>query len=262
MIWYAIILGVAIIGIVSLIMFFDEMKRSSLILSALSIVLAIGAFIHMGVSRQTVGEAMQAIVPSNVTSNLHFYIIGGVILIVAALNAEGTISWIWRRVHPRSAPTAGIRAGQRGHVSRQGPKMSSALMGTSTAMFSVPGLDVKTIALIRLSLFALKKINSRTVIGIESHLRLGDGRRYRAFQNIVVEMQSGRTGLVDIVHPYWRAINGNHSAARRMFTELCQVIHNAGQTDKATINRLVKIGQALDLSPQDMGIAIGKFSRA
>jgi len=135
--------------------------------------------------------------------------------------------------------------------------MSAALMGTSTSMFSVPGLDVKTVALIRLSFFAFKKVNRKTIIGLESSLRLGDGRRYKAFHSIAADMQHRRVSLTEIVHPYWRAINGNHSSARVMFRDLCQIARSTGNTDKKTINNLVKIGQALGLSPQDMGVAIG-----
>ncbi|MDB2438967.1 hypothetical protein N9W89_09650 [Hellea sp.] len=258
MLWYAVILGIAVIGLISLIMSYDEMKRSHLILAALSILPAIGVFIHMGTSRESVGEVVKTALPPNVIDNLNLYIIGGIVLIIGLLYAEGTITWIWRRVHPKSAPTDELGIGQqgRGNFARKGQSMSSSLMGTSTSMFAVPGLDVKTTALIRLSLYALKKINQKTVIGIESHLRLGDGRRYRAYHSIVGEMQTSRSGLADIVHPYWRAINGNHAAARRMFTDLCQIIRNANQTDRGTINRVAEIGQALGLSPQDMGIAI------
>ncbi len=49
------------------------------------------------------------------------------------------------------------------------------------AMFAVRGLDVKTVALVRLALAAFSKIDSREVIGIEASLKLGDGRRYNAF---------------------------------------------------------------------------------
>ena len=259
MLWYSIILAAASVGIISLIMSYDQMKRSSLILCILSILPAIGVFIKMGVSRETFSEAAMHFALPGMKENLHIYIVGMIIIIGGLLYREGTIHWLWRRVHPSSAPTEGIGAGQRGHVSRQGSKMSSGLMGTSTAMFSVPGLDVKTVALIRLSFFAFRKVNQKTVIGIESFLRLGDGRRYKAFHSIAAEVQHKRVNLTDIVHPYWRAINGNHSSARLMFADLCQIARATGNTDKKTINNIVKIGQALGLSPQDMGVAIGKM---
>jgi len=261
MLWYSIILGLASVGLISLIMSFEYMKRSHLILAALSILAAIGVFIKIGVSRETVGEAAGSFIPATVTDNLHYYMIGGVVIILGLLKAEGTINWVWRRVHPKSAPTDDLRAGQRGHLVKQTSNMSAALIGTSTRMFSVPSLDVRTIALIRLSLFALKTFNSKSIIGIESHLKLGDGRRYRSFHGIVAEMQTRRIGVTDIVHPYWRAINGNHSAARNMFKELCLIVRNTGQANKQTINRITDIGKALGLSPEDMAIAIKNMRR-
>jgi len=259
MLWYSIILAAAAVGIISLVMSYDEMKRSTLIISILSLLPAIGVFIKMGVSRETFGEAAAHFALPGMKENLHFYILGMLILIGGYLYIDGTFHWLWRRIHPSSAPTDDIRAGQRGHISRKGSGMSAALMGTSTEMLSVPGLDVKTVALIRLSFFAFKKMNRKTIIGVESFLRLGDGRRYKAFHSIAAEMQHRRVSLTDIVHPYWRAINGNHSSARLMFTDLCQIAQITANTDKKTINILVKIGQSLGLSPQDMGVAIGKM---
>ena len=201
--------------------------------------------------------AFYSLLRESVTTQLNYFILGVIAAIGLVLHEEGTYLWIWRRIHPQSAPTAEIGVGQRGYVSRQGSGMSAALMGTSTSMFSVPGLDVKTVALIRLSFFAFKNVNRKTIIGLESSLRLGDGRRYKAFHSIAADMQHRRVSLTEIVHPYWRAINGNHSSARVMFRDLCQIARSTGNTDKKTINNLVKIGQALGLSPQDMGVAIG-----
>lgn len=259
MIWYSVILFCAVIGLIALIMSYEHMKRSHMILSCLSILAAIGVFIKIGFSRYTLVAVASDIIPTSITENLHIFIPVVIGLCFMGLYAEGTIHWIWRRVHPSSAPTDNIKAMTRGKIYRDSPNMSSALMGTSTSMFSVAGLDVKTIALIRLSLFALKNFNSKTIVGIESALRLGDGRRYSAYHSLVAEAQTRSYSLVDIVHPYWRAINGNHAAARIMFTELCQIIRTTDQSNKQTINRIIKIGQALGLSTEDMGLAVGNI---
>jgi len=264
MIWgsvigYSIILIFAIIGIISLVMSYEYMKRSHLVLAGLSILAGIGVFIKIGATRESVGEAMAYFSSPTIMDNLHYYIIAGIVLIFGLLHAEGAIHWVWRRVHPQSAPTDDIKAMSRGQSAQPGQAMPSTLMGSSTGMFSVVGLDVKTVALIRLSLFALKNFNNKTIIGIESHLKLGDGRRYRAFHKIVAETQTSRIGLTDIVHPYWRAINGNHAAARKMFAELCKIVGGTGQAHNSVIDRIVEIGQALGLSPRDMGVAISQL---
>jgi len=189
------------------------------------------------------------------TVHLAFTVIGAVLGMCLVLYLEGTIEWLWRRIHPSSAPTEFIGAGQHGGMAKAPPKMSAALMGTSTAGFAVQGLDVKTTALIKLSMFAFKRDRS-TIVTIENSLRLGDGRRYHAYQKLVADSQYEK-GLTDIIHPYWRAINGNHSSARLMFTNLCQLARDSGNTNKRAVNRLVQIGQSLGLSPEDMGRAIG-----
>ena len=189
------------------------------------------------------------------TTHLTLTVIGAALGMIFVMYLEGTIEWLWRRIHPASAPTEFIGAGQRGGMAKAPPKMSAALMGTSTAAFAVQGLDVKTTALIKLSMYAFKRDRS-TIVTIENSLRLGDGRRYYAYQKLVADSQYEK-GLTDIIHPYWRAINGNHSSARLMFTNLCQLARDSGNTNKRAVNRLVQIGQSLGLSPEDMGRAIG-----
>ncbi len=194
-----------------------------------------------------IGEAL--------TVHMAITVIGAVFGMAFVMYLEGTFGWLWRRIHPASAPTDFIGAGQRGIAMKVPPKISAALMGTSTAGFAVQGLDVKTTALIKLSMFAFNR-DRYTIATLESALKLGDGRRYYAYQKLVADGQYEKS-LKDIIHPYWRAINGNHSSARVMFTKLCQLARDSRNTNKRTINRLVEIGQSLGLSPEDMGMAIG-----
>jgi len=179
---------------------------------------------------------------------------GAALGVLFGIYAEGTFTWLWRRIHPTSAPTEFIGAGKRGSLQKPPPKISAALMGTSTSAFAVQGLDVKTTALIKLSMYAFKR-DRQTIVVVENSLKLGDGRRYYAYQKLVAEAQYDKD-LKDIIHPYWRAINGNHSSARLMFTNLCQLARDSRNTNKRAVNRLVKIGQSLGLSPEDMGHAI------
>ena len=228
---YAVILGFALVGGGVLVLSDTDRKWDRLIfvlvfaLPILKMYLDGNSYWRPVVLELTMGS---------VTTHLNFFIVGLLAAITLVLHEEGSFEWLWRRIHPQSAPTANIRGGQRGHVSRQGSGMSSALMGTSTEMFSVPGLDVKTVALIRLSFFAFKKMNRKTIIALESYLRLGDGRRYKAFHTIAADVQGRRVSLTEIVHPYWRAINGNHASARMMFTDLCHIAQRTGNTDKKT----------------------------
>ena len=74
MIWYSIVLICAVIGLISLIMSYEHMSRTHMILSALSIVAAIGVFIKMGVSRYTLEAVASDIIPTSITENLHIFI--------------------------------------------------------------------------------------------------------------------------------------------------------------------------------------------
>jgi len=190
------------------------------------------------------------------TTHLTFAVTGAGLAVLFVLYLEGTFNWLWRRIHPASAPTDTIRAGQRGQGHMPKPsKMSAALMGTSTRSFAVQGLDVKTTALIKLSLLAFK--NDRyTIVTLENSLKLGDGRRYFAFQKLVAEAQYEKD-VTDILHPYWRAINGSQSSARLMFTCLCELARDSRNTNKRTVSRLREIGGSLGLVSDDVNAAIG-----
>ena len=253
---YALVFGFAIVGGGVLVVSDTDRKWDRVVFVLLFALPILQMYLESSLYWRNV---LISLLYGSITTYLSYFIIGVLAAIALVLYEEGTYEWIWRRIHPQSAPTADIGAGQRGHFKREGRTMSSALMGTSTNMFAVPGLDVKTVALIRLSFFAFKTMNRKTIIGIESYLRLGDGRRYKAFHTLAAEAQCQRFDLLDIIHPYWRAINGNHASARLMFTSLCELAYSTSNTDKKTINNLLKIGQSLGLSPQDMGIAIGKM---
>ncbi len=142
-------------------------------------------------------------------------------------------------------------------IDAQGQKIPSTLMGTSTAYFAVEKFDVKTTALIKFGLYAFPR-NSSTITSMESYLKLGDSRRKSDFQSLAAASPN-QTKLKDIVKGYLQTINGNHSSARLMFRNLCEMARFTGNMDDRTINRLTQIGQSLNLSPQDMGRAISSM---
>lgn len=252
---YAFILGFAVVGNGVMVVSDTDRKWQWLALALIFIL----PLINMYVSSLAISSLKATIinlVMTSITTHLGYFLVGAVLAILMVLYEEGTFEWIWRRLHPATAPTEFIKAGHRGQRVPKSTVMSSALMGSSTGMFAVKGLNVKTIALVRLALAAFSKVDSRVVVGIESSLKLGDGRRYKAFHQLISENQTRRQNIKDIVHPYWREINGNHASARKMFTSLCQLARDTRNTDKATVNRLVQIGQSLGLSPEDMGLAI------
>ncbi len=256
---YALILGFALIGN-GVLAVSDTDRKWGFLAIVLILVLPLAHIFTAPESIGSVKAVMINFIMTSLTTHLGYFLIGSTAAICLVLYEEGTFGWIWRRVHPQSAPTENIKAGNRGHqITQKGPAISATFMGSSTGMFNVQGLDVKTVALIRLALVAFAKVDRSVVLGIESSLRLGDNRRYKAYHKLVSEHQNRRQNIKDIVHPYWREINGNHASARHMFTALCQLARDTRNTDKKTVNRLIKIGQVLGLSPEDMGLAIGQM---
>ena len=254
---YSVLFIAAIIGVVSLIMSYEELSRLGLIVAALPVVITLIIFTKWHIDGGTLTNIKAHFENLDVSQKSLIWL--GVIGLITILTLfrEGTIYWIWRRLHPSSAPTPHLRSSERGNGIRQNAEtMSSALMGTSTTMFKNSNLDIRTIALIRLAFAVFTRTDRKTIIGIESFLKLGDGRKYRSYQQLVAEVLDSKTTIKDIIHPYWRAINGNTATARLMFADLCRLASETGNLDKKTINKIIKAGQELGLSQQDMQQAL------
>lgn len=247
----------ATVGAVSLVMSYDELSRLGLIVAAAPVVLTLVIFTKWGIDGGGFSNIRTYFQNPDVSKNLPIWLFVIGLVTLLTLFREGTVFWAWRRIHPKSAPTESLSASQRGAGVRQtAAPMSAALMGTSTSMFKNSNLDVRTIALIRLAFASFTKTDRQTIIGIESFLKLGDGRKYRSYQQLVAEILDSKTTIKDIVHPYWRAINGNTATARLMFADLCRLANETGNLDKKTTNKLIKAGQELGLSQQDMQQAL------
>ena len=254
---YSLLFLAAIIGVVSLIMSYEELNRLGLIVAAMPVVLVIIVFAKWSIDDGGLTRLIAHFESPDVSEKLPIWLAIIGLITLLTLFREGTVFWVWRRLHPQSAPTERLSASERGSGIRQtATPMSAALMGTSTAMFKNSNLDIRTIALIRLAFAVFSKTDRQTIIGIESFLKLGDGRKYRSYQQLVAEILDSKTTIKDIIHPYWRAINGNTATARIMFADLCRLANATGNQDKKTMNKIVKAGQELGLSQQDMQKAL------
>lgn len=191
----------------------------------------------------------------SLTEHYYFLVGGAFLAIIWALLREGTFQDWWAALHPETAPTDYAKAGQRSDfTSRREQSFGATLVGTSTEYLKTK-LDLKTITLIKLCFYAFSNQSARTISQLEISLGLIYGKRQKQAQKIMAGLHS-RPSLRRIIHPYWRAINGNNSAGRLMFSELCSLARQTGNTDGATIDRLMKVGSMLRLDPQDMARAI------
>jgi len=250
---YSLIFLAAVIGVVSLIMSYDELNRLGLFVAALPVLVAVAIFTQWWVTGGGISNVTTHFQTPDGSKKLLIWLIVIGLVTVLTLFREGTIFWVWRRLHPKSAPTENLRASERGNVIRQSETpMASTLMGSATSMFRNSELDIRTIVLIRLAFAVFSRTDRKTIIGIESFLRLGDGRKYRSYQQLVAEVLDSKTTMKDIIHPYWRAINGNSATARVMFADLCRLANETGNLDKRTMNNLTKAGRELGLSQADI----------
>lgn len=185
-------------------------------------------------------------------------IVGAISALFAQLYLEGHILELWVKYSPHTAPTPEVAAGKRARVTGQRKAVVPAtLVGTSTK-YLTEGLDLRTDTLVQLAWYAFSDHGARTISKMESHLRVGTGHRQRNYLRLIASM-GGRPALKPTLHRYWRSVNCSTSLGRSLLTDLCGLAHATGNTDKATIGRLRKIGDALDLTPEEMKQAVSRL---
>lgn len=205
----------------------------------------------------SLGRAIQFLAVSSVLDNLPWFGLGAVFALCVQLVTEGHAYDLWVRLHPQSAPTPEARMGQRSYKSVYKKKNTPAtLVGASTEYLSSE-LDLRTETLIRLCYFAFEDRGALTLSRLEANLRLGTGHRQKAFHKIAAGMRN-RPKLKPTVHRYWRSVNGSTRMGQSLFVELCRLARETDNRDRATIDRLTKVGCALGLCPDATGQSIRK----
>ncbi len=252
---FSILLGFAIISSLCGLMP-DNSKGDRILMRTIASVVILCCLTPLGG-----GEAMSFrrtilyLITESVTSALPFFILGGMAALCLQLNDEGYLQRAWIKLHPQSAPTPEAKRGQRAQVNGfQKKHVPATLVGTSTNYLNEE-LDLRTETLIRLSYSVFEDRGALTMSRLESALRLGTGRRQKAFHKIVAG-HHGRPNTKRIVHRYWRSVNGSSRLSQGLFGELCKLAQETNNRDRATISRLSAVGVSLGLTPEEMGRAI------
>lgn len=181
--------------------------------------------------------------------------LGAVLALILQVYAEGYFYELWVRFFPGSAPTPEAQMGQRAQVvGFRKIRTPATLVGTSTE-FLKSDLDLREETLIRLCYCTFEDRGGLMMSRLESELRLGQGRRQRAFHKIVAGNR-GRAKSKRIVHRYWRSVNGSSRLSQALFGDLCKLARDTGNRDRATVDRLTVVGTSLGLSAEEMGRSI------
>ncbi len=176
---------------------------------------------------------------------------GASIALISQLIAEGHAYNLWIKFHPQSAPTPEARFGQRALPAGPTAPVSATLVGTSTEYLNAE-LDLRTETLIRLCFCTFDDLGALTLSRLESALRLGAGRRQKAFHKIAAGI-SRRPKLKPTLHRYSRSINGSSRLSQKLLGDLCRLARDTRNRDTETINRLHQTGRALGLHEDEIG---------
>lgn len=177
--------------------------------------------------------------------------LGASLAIFAQLITEGHAYNLWVKLHPQSAPTPEARFGQRAQPTGRSKSIAATLVGTSTEYLNSE-LDLRTDTLIQLCFYAFEDRGALTLSRLESSLRLGTGRRQKAFHKLAAGL-GPRPKLKPTIHRYCRSINGSSRLSQSLFADLCKLARDTQNRDSATIDRLTQTGSALGISIEDMG---------
>ena len=198
---------------------------------------------------------LSALAMGSVLVHTLWFLGGAVLALCYQLVVEGHLYELWIKFHPQSAPTPEAKRGQRAKVAGfRRERTPATLVGTSTEFLN-EDLDLRTETLIRLSYSVFEDRGALTMSRLESALRLGTGRRQKAFHKIVAG-NNGRPKTKRIVHRYWRSVNGSSRLSQSLFGDLCKLARDTNNRDRATVDRLSTVGTALGLTPEEMGRAI------
>ena len=196
-----------------------------------------------------------ALVGGSLFEHTVWFGLGAILALTLQVYAEGYFYELWVRLHPNSAPTPEVQMGKRARVvGFRKTRMPATLVGTSTEYLNAD-LDLRTETLIRLCYSTFEDRGSLMMSRLESELRLGQGRRQKAFHKIVAG-NHGRAKSKRIVHRYWRSVNGSSRLSQALFGDLCKLARDTHNRDRATVDRLTAVGISLGLDPEEMGRSI------
>ena len=234
-----------------------ENLRVDRILTRSLIALVLLTFISLGPDQgmSLRGTILYLLSQSFVTHTV-WLLLGACLAIFIQLFEEGHLETLWVKFSPHTAPTPEAHAGQRSHSQGFGTKQAvpATLVGTST-QYLTQELDLRTETLIRLAFYAFEDKGPRIVTYLESALRLGTGKKQKAFLKIAANSRS-RPNPKRLVHRYWRSVNGNTRMGQSLLGELCQLANMTQNLDAKTISRIKKVGTALKLTPNEMTQAL------
>lgn len=196
-----------------------------------------------------IGQARELFVRS-ISTHVIWFLGGAALALLVQLIAEGYLHKIWINLHPQSAPTPEARFRQRAQPADRSKPVTATLVGTSTEYLNSE-LDLRTDTLIRLCFFAFEDRGALTLSRLESNLRLGTGRRQKAYHKIVASTHK-RPKLKPTLHRYSRSINGSSRLSQGLFADLCRLATQTGNRDISTHARLVQAGAALGLTETDI----------
>lgn len=252
---FAIILGFAIASTVCGLL--EDGSPNDKVLMRALVYLVVLTMIISFFSGDLVGirAAVGNLVLGSVFENTIWVLLGGALAILIQVIMEGYFYELWLRLHPQSAPTPEARMGQRAQVAGfRKERTPATLVGTSTEYLNA-GLDLRTETLIHLCYSTFEDRGALTMSRLESELRLGTGRRQKAFHKIVAGNR-GRAKSKRIVHRYWRSVNGSSRLSQALFGDLCKLARDTHNRDRATIERLTIVGTSLGLTTEEMGRSI------
>lgn len=247
---FSIILGFAIVSTLCGVMA-DGSRGDRILMRALVYAIVLSCLIgYLHGDNTSVLRHAQNLVLLSFMEHIAWLSLGAALAIFVQLIAEGHAYDLWVKLHPQSAPTPEARFRQRAVPVGHSKPIAATLVGTSTQYLNVE-LDLRTDTLIRLCFCTFEDRGALTLSRIESDLRLGTGRKQKAFHKLAAALPR-RPKLKPTLHRYCRSINGSSRLSRALFADLCRLAQVTGNRDVTTANRLTQTGLVLGVAEDEV----------
>lgn len=121
-------------------------------------------------------------------------------------------------------------------------------MGAASAAFKDQNLSIEMKTSIRLAYYLFGKLDRQIIAAMEINLNLNADHR-RNIQRFIGEISNHSPNLQEITKPH---IGSHHHRRYKIFGDLCKIASSHQRYEMAFIRRVISIGQALDISEDEI----------
>ena len=132
-------------------------------------------------------------------------------------------------------------------IEAQNNGFSAPGMGASTSQWARPSLSGRIEMLVSLSVYVLPRLSLKGIIAIERNVAVKFGES-KEIQRAIMRAMNEKKSLSSIASHLDKSAANYHDEGLRLFTHLCEIVHESAQGGALVRGRLHAVGSQLGLS--------------